>query len=1087
MGIRKIKIGFVICIIVVSIFSVSITAATPPPPFGGGSGTINDPYLIEDVDDLQAMEGNLSAHYALANDIDASATVSWNGGDGFEPIGTYSWSYPELSFTGSFDGKNYNISGLYIDRSSSEYVGLFGATGSGSKVANLSLDNTCITGDTYVGGLVGFNNQGSVNNSHSAGNVSGDDRIGGLVGQNNGGTVEYSSSTASVSGVYRVGGLVGKNNVDSLISKCSAAGSVTGTQSYQGGLVGRSIGGNTVIEDSYASGEVDGYRYVGGLVGSHYSGSILRAYSTGNVSGYYTTGGAIGWNGGSVSNASSAGDVVCSTDHVGGLIGDNRDAVLSSQATGNVSGRYYVGGLIGYNYDGSSVDTSLAIGDVNGLSCVGGSVGYMGSGSTVTDSYSRGKVNRTSGSSVHIGGFVGRNYRGKVIRCYSTGSVHGPTDRGFAGTVDTWGSYQMTGNFWDVETSGHTGTAGGAVGKTTEEMMNITTFDDANWDMTLVETKYHRDTEYTWNIVDNVTYPALSWEEPPDYPPLEFAVDNEFLVFEEPDIIVEESVGENIEVLVAVHFEGEDHNSPMVSEAEGFFQLFPQSIGEYIDVGLETEDNYTALIMFRDKRAKPYNPYLRMYRESNDEWQVITDWEEDEYTGVNVELGYTWATVDHFSLFTLALANEIDGDDDGLSDLTEGTEPVEPDIMVYTHEDFGRTSLEGTEDTVHLNLSLSEYDIYTTVRGYIELSPMDEPVEGLELDIGGDGSVNWRGSMPLNETVRIGQIWNPINRYLFEHHINTAKDSLEVPFVFSSSNGNAFNISYASIELERVITHNYATDTSGDGLFDGWQDVTGDMVYVREGQDGILGTADDNTPGSLVFGLDPVIENAVGGTGRIEHNVYHEGMSAVNAVCGNLLLEESDLGFNSYSFGIYARRAYNSQSDRTGVLGPGWQLNYEQRLEFDGFDITYVDETGAEHRFENNEDGTYSPGAGNRYSLVANFLPDPPAKPELTLHSALPTSVYVNLTQVEGAQSYEVRFPLQPTIILDHDPSVPTLDLEFTDLEPATEYKISAKSVDPYGQASHWTELTVQTTSYPHFFNSEEELSGEPIPLPEPV
>jgi len=55
--------------------------------FGGGSGTIGDPYLITDCLDLQAMQNNLAANYALNNSIDCSATSTWDGGKGFNPIG----------------------------------------------------------------------------------------------------------------------------------------------------------------------------------------------------------------------------------------------------------------------------------------------------------------------------------------------------------------------------------------------------------------------------------------------------------------------------------------------------------------------------------------------------------------------------------------------------------------------------------------------------------------------------------------------------------------------------------------------------------------------------------------------------------------------------------------------------------------------------------------------------------------------------------------------------------------------------------------------------------------------------------------
>ncbi|GAJ17451.1 unnamed protein product, partial [marine sediment metagenome] len=52
-----------------------------------GSGTIGDPYVIWDVNDLQDMNLDLAAYYELGQDIDASATVGWNAGQGFIPVG----------------------------------------------------------------------------------------------------------------------------------------------------------------------------------------------------------------------------------------------------------------------------------------------------------------------------------------------------------------------------------------------------------------------------------------------------------------------------------------------------------------------------------------------------------------------------------------------------------------------------------------------------------------------------------------------------------------------------------------------------------------------------------------------------------------------------------------------------------------------------------------------------------------------------------------------------------------------------------------------------------------------------------------
>ena len=58
-----------------------------------------------------------NAHYILINDIDASDTSTWNCGAGFKPIGGI--------FNGSFDGRGYNISDLYINRPFTDNVGLF--------------------------------------------------------------------------------------------------------------------------------------------------------------------------------------------------------------------------------------------------------------------------------------------------------------------------------------------------------------------------------------------------------------------------------------------------------------------------------------------------------------------------------------------------------------------------------------------------------------------------------------------------------------------------------------------------------------------------------------------------------------------------------------------------------------------------------------------------------------------------------------------------------------------------------------------------------------------------------------------------
>ena len=118
--------------------------------------------------ELQNIKNNLAGDYYLANDIDCSCTSGWNGGAGFEPIGTSS-----TEFTGTFDGKGYKITNLYINRTSTDNVGLFGYTyGSGSEIKGVGLEEVDVRGQYSVGGLVGLNSGGTITNSYYDTNTS---------------------------------------------------------------------------------------------------------------------------------------------------------------------------------------------------------------------------------------------------------------------------------------------------------------------------------------------------------------------------------------------------------------------------------------------------------------------------------------------------------------------------------------------------------------------------------------------------------------------------------------------------------------------------------------------------------------------------------------------------------------------------------------------------------------------------------------------------------------------------------------------------------------------------------------------------
>nr|WP_232850019.1 MBG domain-containing protein [Bowmanella yangjiangensis] len=217
------------------------------------SGTIsatNRPVLyqvIQDVDQLQAIQQNLSGYYLLGNAIDASATAGWHSGAGFMPIGSSA-----NRFTGSLDGMGYAIDGLTINRGSTNNVGLFSYNSNGSTIRNIGLTNVDIAGASLVGGIAG-RTYGNIRTVYVTGKVTAGNMGGGIVG------------------------LLGGELVQSYAN-------IDVTSSIGGGLVGIIEGD---IHHSYASGTVSG-GMSGGLVGQLNGGSISHSYTTVIVNGNQT-------------------------------------------------------------------------------------------------------------------------------------------------------------------------------------------------------------------------------------------------------------------------------------------------------------------------------------------------------------------------------------------------------------------------------------------------------------------------------------------------------------------------------------------------------------------------------------------------------------------------------------------------------------------------------------------------------------------------------------------------------------------------------------------------------------------------------
>ncbi len=326
------------------------------------------PKEIWTLNDLHHVRQNLNGNFILMADIDASDTATWNGGEGWQPIGTNA-----ARFNGVFDGQGHTISHLFIDRPLISGAGLFAHTSATSEIKNVVLIGADVSCSNWAGALVGWN-RGFISESYANGEVNGVIAIGGLVGRNTG-----------------------------TISESQFSGSVRSSQNYAGGLVGANVG---IISESHAAGYVNVRSHgAGGLVGVN-DGGIINSHSINDVSGSYRVGGLVGENYGNIIESYANGDVSGTTE-VGGLIGYNNRWLTKSYATGDVSGNDRVGGLVGWN-NLYVISESYANGDVSGNDQVGGLVGW--NRGFIIESYSNGDVNGND----RVGGLVGWNYQGTV-------------------------------------------------------------------------------------------------------------------------------------------------------------------------------------------------------------------------------------------------------------------------------------------------------------------------------------------------------------------------------------------------------------------------------------------------------------------------------------------------------------------------------------------------------------------------------------------------------------------------------------------------------------------------------------------------
>ena len=152
---------------------------------------------------VNARQGYSDLDARLCADLDLSEVCGQTLG-AFTPIGS-----SDRPYTGSFNGCGFTIRNLYVDASKNS--GLFGVIGENASISDLTLENAAVRGESYVGGIAGYNDGGTVYACAVNGAITGTYFVGGVCGYNNGGVVNACAVTGSVSGANVVGGVVGYN------------------------------------------------------------------------------------------------------------------------------------------------------------------------------------------------------------------------------------------------------------------------------------------------------------------------------------------------------------------------------------------------------------------------------------------------------------------------------------------------------------------------------------------------------------------------------------------------------------------------------------------------------------------------------------------------------------------------------------------------------------------------------------------------------------------------------------------------------------------------------------------------------------
>lgn len=238
-------------------------------------------YEIENAGQLYWFAAKVNAGETSANAI-LTADIVVNEGDlsGYDGISENSWRKwtPINSYSGTFDGQNHKISGLYFNDDNRVFIGLFETT-EGATIKKVGVVNSYFEGSENVGGICGVGFGGTISECYSTATVIGINVAGGICGIFDSLNVINCFNSGKISARSEVGGICGSIR-NSSVENCYYDKTV-----FTGDAIGNTSDTNTIEKvegkttEQFASGEVAYLLSQGCTVGEGedavtYSGSV---------------------------------------------------------------------------------------------------------------------------------------------------------------------------------------------------------------------------------------------------------------------------------------------------------------------------------------------------------------------------------------------------------------------------------------------------------------------------------------------------------------------------------------------------------------------------------------------------------------------------------------------------------------------------------------------------------------------------------------------------------------------------------------------------------------------------------------------